>query len=98
MTSSGADGTPCGGILSEGDKRDSKRGSANHDFAPKPASRTRPRGIQLLCQHSNKHPGRNATVFAVGWDGHVFLEGGQTLSKPTPLFQELKGIRTRQAG
>jgi len=34
------------GIFSEGDKRDSKHGVASLDFAPKPASRTRPRKIK----------------------------------------------------
>jgi hypothetical protein len=39
------------GIPSEGDKRDSKQGLARPDFAPEPASRTRPRGIFGLPRH-----------------------------------------------
>ena len=55
------------GIFSEGDKRDRKRG--NHpDFAPKPASGTRPRKIYRLSQR-RKRSVWNA-LCAVGWDGH----------------------------
>jgi hypothetical protein len=35
---------------------------------------------------------------AAGWDGHVFLGVLKHSSTPAPLFQELKGIRTRQEG
>jgi hypothetical protein len=35
---------------------------------------------------------------AAAWDGHVFLGVLKHSSTAAPLFQELKGIRTRQEG
>ena len=58
------------GIPSEGDKRDSKHGLASHDFAPKPASGTRPGRIYGMYSFGGYiKPVQLERVNAAGWDG-----------------------------
>jgi hypothetical protein len=72
---------------------------ANHDFAPEPASRTRPREIFGLFTPAAQNIQEGTQLrTAAGWDGHVFLGVLKHSSTPAPLFLEIKGIRTRQEG
>jgi len=86
------------GILSEGDKHDSKPGLASHNFAPKPASWTRPRriySIQEIAMYLSGIGCENAWLDCasdrvVGWYGRVLPEGSQIFSKPTETCRWFK--------
>jgi len=88
-----------GWILSEGDKRDSKHGLASHDFAPKPASGTRPGRIYGMCSFGGHiKPVQLERVNAAGWDGHVFLGRSQIRPKPALLDQQVLGMSNMTSG
>jgi hypothetical protein len=74
------------------------RSLASQDFAPKPASRTRPRGIFDTAAMSVQNTQEGTHFVAAGWDGHVFLEGGQTLFKACTTLPRVEGIRAKQCG
>jgi len=93
----GSAGTTSSGILSEGDKRDSKHGVASRDFAPKPAPGLGPGEFTVASVAIKTLWLEGACV--VGWDGHVFLECKQIHSKkPTETLFHGSTPRTWQGG
>jgi len=87
------------GIPSEGDKRDSKHGLASHDFAPEPASRTRPRGIfGAVVIGSPEHSGRNATSDCGGLGWSRLPRSAQTLFNGCAAFPRAEGNKDKTRG
>jgi len=88
------------GIPSEGDKRDSKHGLASRDFAPEPATRTRPRGIfGAVLKGSPEHSGRNAASDCGGLGWSRLPRSAQTLFNACTTSPRVEGNtdNTREA-
>jgi hypothetical protein len=99
LARSGADGTTCLESLLKEISVIVSMGLASHDFAPEPASRTRPREIfGAVIAGSLEHSGRNAASDCGGLGWSRLPRSAQTLFNARTTFPRAEGNQDKTRG